>query len=75
MDAIINVDRKDIISTIKEKIQQSGMMQKAVAEKAGMDEQALSSFLNNKRGLSATEFLGLLWVLGISIEEIPVQKR
>ena len=61
-----------IIATIQDRITKSGMMQKAVAEKAGMDEQALSATLNGRRKLLATELIGLCKVLGITAEDIQL---
>ena len=60
----------DIIAVVQEKITASGMMQKAVAERAGIDEQALSAALNGRRRLLATEFIALCKVLGITAEDI-----
>ena len=61
MVEIVDIDARDI----KEYIERSGLKQKAVAEKSGLDESKLCMSLQGKRKLEAGEYANICSVLGV----------
>lgn len=57
------------VQEIKEYIDSSGMKQKAVAERAGLDECKLSLSLLGKRKLEAGEYAGICMALGVPMDK------
>lgn len=57
-----------ITETIRKKIDETGMKQKAIAEKIGIEATTLSAILNGRRKMYATDFIKLCCVLGLSID-------
>lgn len=59
-----------IITVVRNAIEEAGMTDKAVAEKAGIKPANFSASMCGRRRLLATEFIGLCRVLGISPEDV-----
>lgn len=60
----------DIITVVREAIDASGMTDKAVAERIGLDPGLFSHSMNGRRRFTATDFIGLCRVLHISPETV-----
>lgn len=57
-----------LIENIKHYIEDNNMNQTAIARKAGITKQAMSSVMNGKRKLQADEYLSICKVLGVSAD-------
>mgnify|MGYP004652038625 CR=1 FL=1 len=57
------------ISGIKKYIDDSGLKQKSVAEKAGLDEVKFCLILQGKRKLEASEYANLCKAIGVSMNK------
>ena len=64
------IDQEMIRRVIREAIDERGMVDKVVAERAGMTSQSLSQFLCGYRKLTATEFIALGRVLDVTPEDV-----
>lgn len=51
-------------------IQQSGMKQRAVAEKAGLTEQQMCDILNRRRKLDANELFAICKAVGVTPDAV-----
>ena len=59
-----------IISNIKEIIRESGMKQRAVAEKSGFGEKEFSNLLNGRKKLGAEHIPAIANALGVTPNDI-----
>lgn len=57
------------IDEIKKFVNESGLKQKAVAEKAGLDETKFCLVLQGKRKLEASEYANLCRAMGVSLDK------
>ena len=65
----------DYIRVIDEKRNQIGMTIRALARKAGMDDDLLGKTLHGKRKMTASELIALSYVLGLSLDDYPIQTQ
>jgi transcriptional regulator with XRE-family HTH domain len=65
----------DIVTVVRNAINEKGMTVKAVAQKAGIPIQALSASLCGRRRLLATDFISLCRVLDISPDDVVAQGK
>ena len=67
------MDVPDYISIIDSRRNQIGMTIRALARKANMNDDLLSRTLKRKRKMTASEFIMLSYVLGLTLEDYPVE--
>lgn len=60
---------KDVVTVIRGRIDEKGMKDKAVAEKAGIDEHAFSRMMNRKQKIMATDYIELCKVLDLTPDD------
>ena len=60
---------KNIPDVFREKIKASGLKQKTVAEKMGIQPTVLSAMLTKRRTIQATDFIKLCEILGLTMED------
>lgn len=65
----------DYIRVIDEKRNQIGMTIRALARKAGMDDDLLGKTLHGKRKMTASELIALSYALGLSLDDYPIQTQ
>lgn len=58
-----------IVSVIKKKIEERGMMQKVVAERVNMDSRAFSAVLCGQRRLMGSELIDICALLGLTLDD------
>nr|DAY31463.1 MAG TPA: Helix-turn-helix XRE-family like protein [Caudoviricetes sp.] len=67
------MDVPDYISIIDNRRNQIGMTIRALARKVNMSDDLLSRTLKGKRKMTASEFIMLSYVLGLSLEDYPIE--
>lgn len=60
---------KDVVSVIRARIDEKGMKDKAVAEKAGIEAHAFSRMMNRKQKIMATDYIELCKVLDLTPDD------
>lgn len=60
---------KDVVSVIRARIDEKGMKDKAVAEKAGIEAHAFSQMMNRKQKIMATDYIELCKVLDLTPDD------
>lgn len=65
----------DYIRVIDEKRNQIGMTIRALARKAGMDDDLLGKTLHGKRKMTASELIALSYALDLSLDDYPIQTQ
>ena len=66
---------KDFPTVFRNRIDETGMTDKAVAEKAGLTREALSAMLNHRQKITATAFIGLCAVLGLTVDDFIITEK
>lgn len=65
---------KNLAEVFRARIDETGMKDKAVAERAGLDPNILSAMLNGRRRILATDFISLCRVLDLTVSDFEPEK-
>lgn len=57
-------------ASVRQAIEDSGLKQRFIADKAGISEQALSAMINERQKIGVDEFFAFCQILGKSPEEL-----
>ena len=63
----------DYIQVIENRRNKIGMTIRALARKAEMDDDILGKTLHRKRKMTASEFIAVSTILGLSLEDFPTE--
>ncbi len=63
-------EKEKLVESIRALIQQSGMKQKAVAQRSGLGEQEFSNMMNGRKAIMAEHIPAIAHALGVTPNEI-----
>lgn len=67
---VTGMEKDPIACGIKSLIVEKGMIQKAVAQRAGYTQQQFSDMLNNRKVIKAVDLIPISKALGVGVQEI-----